>query len=316
MTDPSSSLRHRLLNLTQTLLLIGGMMLLLGLTARLLFGEGAFLWTAGMVAVVLLLAPRLSPRLIMRLYQARPLTASEAPELLQVLAELARRAGLPQVPALYWIDSPVMNAFAVGQRESAAIAVTRGLLERLTPRELAGVLAHELSHVRNNDMWVMGLADTVSRLTANLSLLGQLMILVNLPLLAMGGVTLPWSALLLLVFAPAVSTLLQLALSRTREYDADLGAVLLTGDPDGLASALAQLERQQGGWIERVLFPEGRNPNPSWLRTHPPTEERIRRLRALAGPAAESPPLPAHSLPRLPAHRPRPRRHWPSGLWY
>lgn len=318
MTHPSPEQAgsHRLLNFVQTLLLIGGMMLLLGLTARLLFGEGAFLWTAGMVAVVLLLAPRLSPRIIMRLYQARPLTAAEAPELVQVLAELARRAGLPEVPALYWIDSPVMNAFAVGQRGSAAIAVTRGLLERLTPRELTGVLAHELSHVRNNDMWVMGLADTVSRLTANLSLIGQLMILVNLPLLAMGGVTLPWSALLLLVFAPAVSTLLQLALSRTREYDADLGAVLLTGDPDGLASALARLEREQGGWIERVLFPEGRNPNPSWLRTHPPTEERIRRLQALAGRVAETPPLPTHTLPRLPAQRPRPRRHWRSGLWY
>ncbi len=318
MTDPlpTEAGSHRLLNFVQTLLLIGGMMLLLGLTARLLFGDGAFLWTAGMVAVVLLLAPRLSPRIVMRLYRAKPLTVAQAPELVGAVAELAQRAALPQVPALYWIDSPVMNAFAVGHREAAAIAVTRGLLERLAPRELVAVLAHELSHVRNNDMWVMGLADAVSRLTANLSMVGQLMILVNLPLLAMGGVTLPWSALLLLVFAPLVSTLLQLALSRTREYDADLGAVLLTGDPEGLASALARLEREQGGWIERLLFPEGRNPNPSWLRTHPPTGERIRRLQALARRLPETAPLRVAAAPSLPPGRPRARRHLGSGLWY
>jgi heat shock protein HtpX len=216
-----------------------------------------------------------------------------------------------------------MNAFTVGNRADSAIALTDGLLRRLTMREITAVLAHEVSHVANNDMWVMGLADLVSRITSTLSLFGQMLVLINLPLLMLGGVTLPWLPLLLLVAAPTISALLQLALSRAREYDADLDGAQLTGDPAGLASALQKLERYQGGLLERVLLPGRRIPDPSLLRTHPHTEERVRRLLALAGqgPPTLPPPMqiPAdmnedargrteHSLRR-------PRWHW-TGLWY
>jgi heat shock protein HtpX len=116
-----------------------------------------------------------------------------------------------------------------------------------------------------------------------MSLFGQILLLFNLPLLLTGAVTIPWGLILLLVLAPTIGALLQLALSRTREYDADLGGALLTGDPMALAGALRKLERNGRGLWESLLMPGRRDPNPSLLRTHPPTEERIRRLAALSG---------------------------------
>jgi len=101
----------------------------------------------------------------------------------------------------------------------------------------------------------MNLADTLTRVTANLSFLGQIILFINLPLILMTGEGVSWLAILLLVFAPTLSALLQLALSRTREFDADLGAAELTGDPEGLASALAKLEAHQRGWLRRILLP-------------------------------------------------------------
>lgn len=311
-------LRHKLLNAAQTLLLIVGMALVLALSARLLFGPGVTLWVFGWVALLMWLAPRLSPAVILRLYGARPLDPVSAPGLSAMAEELARRAGLPRVPKLYYVPSALLNAFAVGQREQAAIAVTDGLMRHLTPRELRGVLAHEISHVRNNDMWVMGLSDTVSRLTQMLSWFGQFLILFNLPLLMVSGVAISWTGLLLLVFAPQISALLQLALSRTREFDADLEAARLTGDPEGLAMALQKLEQVQGGWLERVLAPGRGNPEPSLLRTHPPTDERVRRLLELrqGGTRPEAvAPLRDGFVTRQPMVTRAPRRHL-SGLWY
>jgi heat shock protein HtpX len=144
------------------------------------------------------------------------------------------------------------------------------------------VLAHEISHIRSNDIWVMTLADTVSRLTGGLALMGQLLLFINLPLLLFGAAAISWWAILLLLFAPTISLLLQLALSRTREFDADMDAVEITGDPLGLASALRKLDRHQRGLWQRLLFP-GRHTPDSWiLSTHPSSEERIRRLAELA----------------------------------
>jgi heat shock protein HtpX len=175
-----------------------------------------------------------------------------------------------------------MNAFAVGHRHQPAIAVTHGLLGNLSQRELAGVLAHEISHIHSNDVWVMTLADTVSRLTGGLALTGQLLLFINLPLLLFGAAAISWWAILLLLFAPTISLLLQLALSRTREFDADMDAVEITGDPLGLASALHKLDRHQGGLWQRLFLP-GRRTRDSWiLSTHPSSEERIRRLTELA----------------------------------
>jgi heat shock protein HtpX len=216
----------------------------------------------------------------------------------------------------------MVNAFAVGSPEHSAIGITAGLLRGLDRRELAGVLAHEISHIRRRDTWVMSLADLITRATHGLSVIGQVLLLLNFPLLLMGALTVPWTAVLLLILAPTLSGLLQLALSRAREYDADLGAVELTGDPRGLASALGRLERLNAGWIERIFLPGRRVPDPSLLRTHPSTAERIRRLHELEGRPTSAEP-PDRMMPEVPAGAVRipvrvvrgPRWHL-SGLWY
>ena len=127
----------------------------------------------------------------------------------------------------------------------------------------------------------MAFADMVARYTSAMSTVGIFSLFLNLGGVAGGyGTPVPWLAVLVLVFAPTVGGLLQLALSRTREFDADLGAAMLTGDPDGLASALVKLDRAQGRMWESLVLPGGRNPAPSVLRSHPPTEERVARLAA------------------------------------
>lgn len=222
---------------------------------------------------------------------------------------------------MYYVPSQMLNAFAVGTRKHAAIAVTDGLVRQLDMRELVGVVAHEISHVRNNDLWVMGLADMFSRTTSILSLIGQFLLFLNLPLILLSQVTVNWFAIFLLIFAPNLSALAQLALARTREFDADLNAARLTGDPDGLASALVKIERAQGGWMERILMPNRRVPVPSLLRTHPETEERVRRLMELK-PELQSaeillagePDFDRYAVFGKPVSRP-PRRHI-GGLWH
>ena len=192
-------------------------------------------------AVSALVSPAISPRMILRMYQARPLEPRHAPELYALLDELVKRAELAHPPALYYVPTRMLNAFAVGGDRNAAIALTDGLMRTMTPRELSGILAHELSHVRYKDTRLMALGDVFSRLTAIMSQIGQLLLLLALPAALMGAPFISLWGLLVLIFAPAASTMLQLALSRSREFHADMGAIELTQDPVGLASALKKL---------------------------------------------------------------------------
>ena len=130
----------------------------------------------------------------------------------------------------------------------------------------------------------MSVADVMSRAVSIASWAGQLILLVNLPLLLSGSAYIPWQIPLLLLSSPTIMALFQLALSRTREYDADPGAVELTGDAEGLALALLKLERKVGRFWEEMFLPGRQFSEPSLLRTHPPTENRFRRLRELSGP--------------------------------
>lgn len=283
--------RHKLTNLLHSLVLLAGLLLLFGVLGWMIGGAVGVLWSTLLALGSIWFAPRISPQFVLRLYGARPVPSYQAPQLMEIRNELAARAGLSVVPRLYYIPTRMLNAFTVGTRQDAAIAVTDGLLRTLTLRELSTVLAHEMSHIRNNDLWVMGLADLTSRLIGIMSIVGLLLLVVSLPLMLLGGSPLPVLPLLILIFAPNLSVLLQSALSRAREYDADLEAVRLTGDPRGLAQALAKLERYQGGWMEQVLFPGRKNPDPSLLRTHPRTEERIQRLLSLEEVADDFVPL-------------------------
>ena len=317
--DKAQLRRHQHDNLIQSLLLLLSMMGILGLLGFTLFGWEGLFWAALLGVITLVVGPRVSPALVMRLYQARSIPPNAARDLHLVMGELARRADV-QPPELYYIPSRMLNAFAVGTRDQAAIALTDGLLRTLNLRELTGVLAHEVSHVRHNDMRVMGFADVVSRITTVLSQIGLLLILIMLPLALFGMAHVSVLGLLVLVVAPHINNLLQLALSRTREYDADLGAVELTGDPTGLASALGKLERYQGGWLESLFLPGRRIPDPAALRTHPPTRERIQRLLSLAPTPRRAPWLvttgPRMSLTGLPTTTLRHPRWHLSGLWH
>lgn len=310
---------HTFTNLLHTVLLLGGMILLISLLGYLFAGTSGILWASILGFILFIFSPRLSPQLILRAYRARELHPYEAEDLYYLLQELSHRAGLARMPRLYYVPSRIMNAFALGNRDRSAIGVTDGLLRGLNARELSGVLAHELSHIRNNDMRVMGIADLISRLTSIFSTFGQILLFLNLPLLLVGGVTVNWLAILLLIAAPTLSALLQLALSRTREFDADLGAARLTGDPQGLASALQKLEFYQGGFLKQIFLPGHRVPGPSMLRTHPPTAERVRRLRSLSG--IESEPTfrdisgPFGFIEQLQGVRRSPRWHV-MGIWY
>ncbi|QKV19778.1 zinc metalloprotease HtpX [Oricola thermophila] len=291
--------QHRALNALHTWLLSAGSMALLAVTAWTIAGATGILYAVAIGIMTLVAAQRISPTMVLRMYKAEPVTPFNFPEGYRLINELADRAGLPATPKLHVVPSRMLNAFAVGRRDDSAIAVTDGLLRSVTLRELAGVLAHETTHIANEDIKVMALADMVSRMTSTLSTVGMLAILFNLS--GFFG-HIPWLGVLAMIFAPTIGGLLQLALSRTREFDADYGAALLTGDPDGLASALIKLEQAHGRRWEGMVLPGGRIPDPSILRTHPPTEERIARLMelksALGPQTAMSHATPGARLPR------------------
>jgi heat shock protein HtpX len=270
-------------NLLHSLLLLLGMFALLALIGWLILGVTGIFWSLGIVFIVIISSRRLSPRLLLYLYGARPLTPQQAPDLYELLARLTNRASLPRLPGLYVIPGRMMNAFTIGQNQHSSIALSEGMLSSMNSHELAGVLAHEVAHIRHRDLWVMTLADVLSRLTHLLALTGLFMIMVYLPMFVLAGESIPWLLFIVLLMSPNLSALLQLALSRSREYSADIEAVNLTGDPYGLASALQKIEYYQGGWIERILLPGRRLPDPSLLRSHPRTDERIKRILEISG---------------------------------
>jgi heat shock protein HtpX len=283
--------RNRTVNALHTWMLAGGALGLLGLTAWAFAGTAGIIYAVIFGGVSVWAVRRVSPQVVLSMYKAREVGPAEFPTGVRILARLAARAGLPAMPRLYVIPSRLMNAFAVGRRDQSAIAITDTLARSVTPRELAGILAHEVSHIANEDVKVMALADMVSRFTSVMSTVGLISLFLNIGSYASGtGSGVPWLAVVVLLAAPTVGGLIQMALSRTREFSADLGAAMLTGDPDGLASALAKLERARGGLWESILLPGGRIPDPSVLRTHPLTRDRIARLTALkATPAMPEP---------------------------
>jgi heat shock protein HtpX len=281
--------RHRLLNFVHTALLVGGSLALFIACAWVFFGPDGIIYAIGFGAVSLFMAGSVSPAMVLRMYRAHPVGPHEFPAGHAILDRLAERAELPARPQLFVLPSEMMNAFAVGRMNDSAICLTDKLIRSLTQRELAGVMAHEVSHIRNEDVRVMAIADMVSRFTSVMSTLGMFTLLFNLPsIMSGGGGRAPWLAIMLLLSAPTIGGLLQLALSRTREYDADFGAVMLTGDPDGLASALRKLEKAQRGRWEGMVLPGSRLPEPSLLRSHPKTADRIDRLMEMKE-AAQAP---------------------------
>lgn len=254
-----------------------GMAGLVLLVSFLLLGVSGLLWVAVILGITLFMSSQLPVHYIMRISRARPVAFHEAPDLVNIVGELAKRADLEKTPQLYYIPSNAINAFATGQSPNAAIAITQGLLNQLNPREITGVLAHEMSHIMNNDAKFQGLVNVMSRIVRFFSFIGLFVVLLNPSSIFSGEAILSFILLLLLAFAPTLSNILMLALSRTREFEADLEAARLTGDPNGLANALQKLDYFSQFSRQNML----QNGIPNWMSTHPQLKERVARLRAL-----------------------------------
>lgn len=311
-------------NLSHAALLLFGFVVLVTVPALLLWGAAGLLAAPVLLAIICAVAVRVPPDAVMRLYQAAPVPQGDS-QLSSLVDVLSYRAELPRRPDLYVIPSMTLNAFAAGSRDHSAIAVTEGLLRRLSLTETAGVLAHEIAHIRNNDLLVMGLADVITRVLQLMSYAALGLALYNGLAFLTGEDMISWWVVLALYLAPALSSLLQLGLSRAREFQADADAAALTGDAQALASALRRLETYTGHFWEDLMFPvPGRRvPHPSLIRSHPETEDRIQRLLALktapAGPHRHDPLViveqPMVSLVGYGPGDMRPRYRWP-GLWF
>ena len=274
-------------NWFKTGLLMAAIMALFGVVGALIGGGQGMLLALAIGAVMNFWAYWFSDTMVLRLYRAREVDQASAPQLYGRVQELATRAGLP-MPRVYLIDEPQANAFATGRNpEHAAVAATTGILELLTARELRGVLGHELSHVKHRDILTSTITASVAGAISTLAQFGMFF----------GGRDddnrNPVLAILVLILAPIAAVLIQLAISRGREYEADRAGAEISGDPKALADALAKIERYARGTpLETaethpataqmmIINPLSGGGLSGLFRTHPPTEERIHRLLAM-----------------------------------
>ena len=276
-------LNAKLKNIFQTAVILSAMAVLCGFLGWTMAGTAGLYAAIGVVILGLFFNLAPSSAFIMRLYGARPLQTHELPGLYGILHQLARNAGLEKPPVLYYSRQRSLNAFATGGRKDPAIAVTQGLLDTLSETEMAGILGHEVAHIKHNDTTVMALAALFRRMTRVISLFGISLLILMLPLVLTGQAGPNLSLFMVLLFAPVLSTLLQLALSRTREYEADLGSAVFVGSPFPLAKALHTIEQYKHRVGRHFRLPTRMMSPPEMLSTHPDTGERIRRLAALAG---------------------------------
>jgi heat shock protein HtpX len=280
------------MNTTKTFLLMGILTVLLVVVGNLIGGQNGMVM-AFMFAIVMNFGTYwFSDRVVLAMYRAQELSETEEPKLFQMIRELTARAGLP-MPRVYLIPNAQPNAFATGRNpEHAVVAVTEGILRTLSPEQLRGVLAHELAHVKHRDILIGTVAATIA---------GAISMLANMAQWAMifgggrgsndreGGS--PATGLVMMIVAPIAAMLIQMSISRSREFEADRGGAEISGDPISLANALRRLDQK----VEQI--PMEASPatahmfivNPltgggltRLFSTHPPVEERIERLEAMA----------------------------------
>jgi heat shock protein HtpX len=272
--------------------------LLLGALSALVVGVGAaiapgHLYLFGALALLMNLgAYFFSDRIVLKMHGAREVSPAEAPDLHRIVAELAARAELP-MPRVCIMPDEQPNAFATGRNPAhGVVAVTEGILRLLTERELRGVLAHELAHIKNRDILVSSIAAAGAALISYIAN--------ALSFGALFGMSQsddeegsPAGGLLVALVAPIAATLIQLGISRSREYRADETGAAISGDPEALARALLKLEQGAHAMLPAQTSPATASlfiVNPfgalqraaGWFSTHPSTEERVLRLRALA----------------------------------
>jgi len=276
--DPARLARYRRRNRLQAAGLLGAMGLVMVAIADLLAGGMGVLAAVGVAAGVAVFAPRAAPGLVLRVLRARPIDRATAPVLHDRLDLVAARAGLDPSPCLVAVPTLEPMAFSLQTARGPVIGLSTGALETLGLREATAVLAHEVAHLVSGDSAIMALSEIMARLVTVSALLG---LGLAAAVAATGAGSLPASVVIGLPVAPAVAMLLQRALARNREFDADHGAVELTGDPEALARALRRIELEQVMLWRRLLPPGVRLAPPALLRTHPETGARIARLRAM-----------------------------------
>lgn len=272
-------------------------LLLLGVLSAVLVGFGGALgpgYLYGFTALALVMnlgAYFFSDKLVLRMHRARPVSQAEAPALHRMVEEVARAAGIPK-PRVFVIPERQPNAFATGRNpEHGVVAVTEGIVTMLSERELRGVIAHELAHIKNRDILVATVAAGIAAAVSYIANAAQFAVIFGMGRSDDEGES-PFGALLMALIAPLVATLIQLGISRSREYLADETAARLTGDPEGLARALEKLERGAAAIPAHVepatasLFIvsplAGRQTFTRLFSTHPPMQDRIARLRSAA----------------------------------
>lgn len=280
------------MNLLKTTFLMTLMTLLLVFAGQALGGQNG-----AMIAFVFAVAMNgfsywFSDKIVLKMYKAHPVTEQESPDIYRIVRELSHRAQLP-MPKVYLIDNPTPNAFATGRNpEHAAIAVTTGIVQILNREELSGVVAHELSHVLHRDILISSIAATIA---------GAISMLANMAQWAMifggfgrsndnnerGGI---FGTIAMMIVAPLAAMLIQMAISRSREFAADAGAARITGNPSGLVSALRKLQEgnkripMQANPATAHMFivsPLSGKGVASLFSTHPSMDERIARLEGM-----------------------------------
>jgi len=278
------------MNIFKTTLLLTGLTVLLVVAGNALGGANG-MKIAFVIALVMNFGSYwFSDKIVLKMYKAQPVTRGEAPELYGMVEQLSRNAGLP-MPKTYIIENPAPNAFATGRNPShAAVAVTTGILQLLDRNELMGVLGHELAHVKHRDILIGSMAATIAgaiTMMASMAKWGMLFGGGHRDNNGGGGGI---AAIAMMILAPIAAMVIQMAISRSREYAADRGGAEISGNPRYLSSALNKL----ANGIQRV--PMDASPatahmfivNPlrggglaSLFSTHPPMEERVRRLEAM-----------------------------------
>lgn len=275
-------------NWFKTTILMAGIVVLFGMVGAALGGAGGMLIALALAAAMNVYAYWFSDQAVLKMYNAQEVDENSAPQFYRMVRELAQNAQLP-MPKVYIIDEPQPNAFATGRDpEHAAVAATTGIMRILSERELRGVMAHELTHVKHRDTLISTISATVAGAISSIAQFGMLF---------SGGErdrnVHPAVAILIMIMAPFAAMLIQMAISRAREFEADKGGAEISGDPAALAAALKKIhdyahqipletaEMHPETAQMMIINPLSADGIKGLFSTHPQTEERISRLMAM-----------------------------------
>lgn len=276
-------------NWFKTTILMAGIVVLFGAVGAALGGASGMMIALAFAAAMNVYAYWFSDTVVLKMYNAQEVDEQTAPRFYRVIRELSQNAGLP-MPRVYIIDEAQPNAFATGRDpEHAAVAATTGIMNMLSERELRGVMAHELAHVLHRDTLISTISATIAGAISSIAQFGMLF---------SGGDrergVHPVVAILIMILAPIAAMLIQMAISRSREFEADRGGAEISGDPQALASALQKIHNyahqipletaQQHPETAQMMIinPLSTEGIQGLFSTHPPTEERVARLMEMA----------------------------------